>query len=229
MAYKDILVHLDGTPRDEMRLRLAMALATREEAHLTGLFALGLPAPALYATGATSAYDFRVFDQMFDEMRRQGRDAAAKLEADFNSALDRNGIEGEWCLIEDEDAAQAVARHARYTDLALVGQPEPGEASASDLLRIVETAMLDSGRPLIVLPYAGDFARIGETVLVGWKTSREAARALNDAIPLLRAAKSVTVLAINPAHGISGEGDVPAVDITHHLARHGVNATAAHT
>ncbi|HZB90176.1 MAG TPA: universal stress protein, partial [Stellaceae bacterium] len=70
---------------------------------------------------------------------------------------------------------------------------------------------------------------LGQTVLIGWKSGREAARAVNDALPLLQQARSVTVLAINPEDGIGGDGDVPAADIALHLARHGVKAAAAHT
>ncbi|MBN8909554.1 MAG: universal stress protein, partial [Rhodospirillales bacterium] len=64
---------------------------------------------------------------------------------------------------------------------------------------------------------------------VAWNASREAARAVNDALPLLEGAKLVTVVAINPRQGIGGHGDVPAADIVLHLARHGVKAEAAHT
>jgi nucleotide-binding universal stress UspA family protein len=79
------------------------------------------------------------------------------------------------------------------------------------------------------VPYAGQFERVGERVLVAWNASRESTRAINDALPLLKNAAMVTVLAVNPKHGIEGHGDVPAADIALHLARHGVKAEAAHT
>ena len=64
-------------------------------------------------------------------------------------------------------------------------------------------------------------------MLIGWKASREAARAVNDAIPVLEKSKSVTVLAVNPEHGICGDGDLPAADIARHLARHGISVNVA--
>jgi nucleotide-binding universal stress UspA family protein len=70
---------------------------------------------------------------------------------------------------------------------------------------------------------------VGHDVLVGWNATAEAARALNDALPILRRAHKVTVLSINPRRGIRGDGDVPAADIALHLARHGIAAEAAHT
>ena len=66
-------------------------------------------------------------------------------------------------------------------------------------------------------------------MLIAWNASRESTRAVNDALPLLAGATMVTVLAVNPRHGIKGHGDVPAADIALHLARHGVKAEAAHT
>ena len=62
-------------------------------------------------------------------------------------------------------------------------------------------------------------------VLVAWNASREATRAVNDAMPLLAAAEEVTVLAIDPREGPNGHGEVPGADISLHLARHGVKAT----
>jgi len=122
-----------------------------------------------------------------------------------------------------------VALHARYADLAILGQHDPDDATVSSATEAPATALLSSGRPVLVIPYIGAVPTLGQTVLVGWKSGREAARAVNDALPLLRQAQSVTVLAINPEEGIGGDGDVPAADIALHLARHGVKAAAAHT
>jgi len=121
-----------------------------------------------------------------------------------------------------------VALHTRYADLVVVGQPDPNNPGGRGT-EVSATALMSSGRPLLVIPFAGNFTEIGNNVLVGWNGTGEAARALNDAIPLLHHAKKVTVLAINPRHGIGGDGDVPAADIALHLARHGIKAEAAHT
>ncbi len=94
-----------------------------------------------------------------------------------------------------------MALHARYADLAIVKQDDPKDRNISQAGHIVETTLLSSGRPVLVVPYAGDFATLGQNVLVGWKSEREAARAVNDALPLLQQARSVTVLAINPRAG----------------------------
>ena len=82
-----------------------------------------------------------------------------------------------------------------------------------------------TGSYLVAIDTVG--AGVGERVLVAWNASRAATRAVNDALPMLQKAKQVTVLAINPRGGVSGEGDVPGADLALHLSRHGVKAEAA--
>ncbi|HUC69384.1 MAG TPA: universal stress protein [Stellaceae bacterium] len=228
MAVKDILVHLDASPRGAVRLALAAALATRHGAHLTALYGVELPSPALFYGDPSGFADVRLIDEMMDKMRETARAKARPVEASFTERLRRDGIEGEWRLVEGR-VAETVALHARYADLAIVGQHDPDDTSGTSEAQIVAHTLLSSGRPVLIVPYIGSVTNLGQTVLIGWKSSREAARALNDALPLLQQARSVTVLAINPEAGVGGDGDVPAADIALHLARHGVKATAAHT
>jgi nucleotide-binding universal stress UspA family protein len=228
MALKDILVHLDASPRGAVRLALAAALATRHGAHLTGLYGIE-PPPAAFFYGDPSGFaDVRLIEEMMDRMRETARAAARPVEASFTERLRRDGIEGEWRAVEG-GLAETVALHARYADLAIVGQHDPDDTSSTRDAHIAASTLLSSGRPVLIVPYIGSVTNLGQTVLIGWKSGREAARALNDALPLLQQARSVTVLAINPEEGIGGDGDVPAADIALHLARHGVKATAAHT
>jgi nucleotide-binding universal stress UspA family protein len=86
--------------------------------------------------------------------------------------------------------------------------------------------VLESGRPVVVIPFIGASQPIGKRVMVAWNASREAVRAVNDAMPLLVEADTVEVLAINPPAGDTGDGDIPCADICLHLARHGINAVA---
>ena len=94
---------------------------------------------------------------------------------------------------------------------------------------MIEQTLFASGRPLLIVPYAGRFETIGRNVLIGWSATRELARAVADALPLIAAADNATVLAIDPRGGLEGHGEVPAADIALHLARHGIKVTAAHT
>ncbi len=228
MSLKDILVHLDASKRSDIRLARAADLAARHGAHLTALYIIELPTPALFYGDPSGFADVRLIDEMMAKMRETAMVDARRVEQSFAERMRRDGIEGEWRLVEGV-AAETVSLHARYADLAIIGQHDPAESVISSAAQIAANTLLSSGRPMLVIPYAGKVATLGETVLVGWKSSREAARAVNDALPLLERARSVTILAINPEQGIGGDGDVPAADIALHLARHGVKASAAHT
>jgi nucleotide-binding universal stress UspA family protein len=225
MALKDILVHLDVTPRCATRLEVAANLAAKHGAHLIGLHAIDIPS-ANYFYGAAMPFVPANPEEIVQRIRAEAVEAAAPLEAAFRERLRRDGIEGEWRMVEGNPPSMA-ALHGRYADLIVVGQPNPYEPQDGDAITV--TTVMTSGRPVLAVPFAGDFPIIGERVLVAWNASREAARALNDALPLLADAKQVTVLAINPQRGIGGHGDVPAADIALHLARHGLKAEAAHT
>jgi nucleotide-binding universal stress UspA family protein len=225
MALKDILVHLDATPRCTARLAVAAGLAARHGAHLTGLHVVDIPS-ANYFYGAAMPFVPANPEEIVERMRAEASEAAAPIEAAFRDRLRRDGIEGEWRLVEGNPPA-TVALHARYADLIVVGQPNSYAPQDGDAITV--TTVMTAGRPVLAIPFAGDFTTIGERVLVAWNASREAARAINDALPLLIGAKQVTILAINPQRGVGGHGDVPAADIALHLARHGLRAEAAHT
>lgn len=228
MSFKDILVHLDSSPRCATRLEVAAGLASRAGAALTGLFVVDVPSTEFFY-GAAMPLASGGAEQVVEQIRNEALATASPVETAFREQLRRDGLDGGWRLVEGNLPA-TVALHARYADLTVLGQINPyehrdgigGEAVAVNTL-------MTSGRPVLVVPFAGTFPTIGNHVLVAWNASREAARAVNDALPLLKAAAMVTILAVNPRHGINGHGDVPAADIALHLARHGVRAEAAHT
>jgi nucleotide-binding universal stress UspA family protein len=211
MTYKTILVHLDDRARRAERLQLGFQLADRFEAHLVALFTLDaarIPSYALAEAGP-----------IVRDIEGRRRSAAARdAEADFRRAQVAGG-KAELRLSQD-DALPVVRDGARYADLVILGQPEPGDAAAKTFC---EELLLSAGRPLLFVPHAGHFPEVGRRVLVAWNTSREAARAVSDALPLLARAESVEVVAFDSAGG----GEVPRADIALYLARHGVKATAA--
>jgi nucleotide-binding universal stress UspA family protein len=228
MPFKDILVHLDNGPRSAVRLELSARLAQRDGAHLTGVYVIDIPAVEFFY-GAAMPMGSSGAEQFVDQMRADAIAAAEPVEAGFRELLRREGLDGGWRLVEGDLRAN-VALHARYADLTVLGQANPYDhQDGVDHDAAVTAALMSSGRPVLVVPFAGVFPTLGERVLVAWNASREAARAVNDAMPLLRQATAVTVLTINPARGVSEDRDIPAADIALHLARHGVRAEAAHT
>ncbi len=132
----------------------------------------------------------------------------------------------EWLALEG-DVGEVASLCARYSDLAVIGQTDPEGPTAGSARDLPERMLLGSGRPALVVPYAGRFDSIGQRVLVAWNGSREATRAVNDALPLLERASRVIVLSVNPPDPGSGRGAPPGADIALHLARHGVRAEAS--
>jgi nucleotide-binding universal stress UspA family protein len=222
MAYKDLLVVLDTSPAGRRRIELAAGLAERSGAHLIGLHVR--PVPRLSAT--FGYYDPRLFDPLYREIGERLQHDSDELRRQFEHAAELRGVSAEWRNPEERGESNP-AIHMRYVDLAILGQHDP-DRPAEDFIRFSpETAALASGRPVLVIPYAGSFPTFGQRVLVGWNASREATRAVNDAMPLLETAQKVTVLVVDPKTGSHGED--PGSDISLHLARHGVKAEVERT
>ena len=228
MTLKDILLHLDATPRCAARVGVAAGLAARHGAHLTGLFVIDLPPPDMFYGVPSAFIDLQRAEDIVERLRAAATAAAAVAEAAFRDRLRRDGLQGEWRLVEG-NTGETVALHGRYVDLLVVGQTDPRASAAERAAQPAATMLMAGGRPLLMVPFAGNFPVVGQDVLIGWNASAEAARAVNDALPILQQARKVTVLSINARHGIAGDGDLPSADIALHLARHGVRAEAAQT
>jgi nucleotide-binding universal stress UspA family protein len=218
MALRSILVHLDAGARTPARVAAAAALAREHEAHLVGLAPTGwIMMPADWSGGAGAA---GYIETAMQTLREQAQAVAARFEQQAKTL----GVASVESRIDVSEATASVSLNARYSDLTIVGQVEPGHWMTTEAPQLPQQVLLSSGRPVLVLPYAGTLPQpIGSKVLVGWDASREAARALADALPLLQRARSVQVAVfeapdeVDPRHG-----DLPGADIGLWLARHGV-------
>lgn len=224
-GFKDLLVVVDNSATCATRLDVAVHVASRFGAHLTGLFVTEPPNIPISAQAEGLAYVHPASGYM-ERQRQAWSDAARSAQQLFRSRTDVAGITTEWREREG-DVAEIAALHARYTDLIIVGQIEPELPAVHPARALPERLLLGVGRPILIVPYAGAFPTVGERVLIAWNASREATRAVNDALPLLQHASHVTVLAINPRGGVSGDGEVPGADLALHLSRHGVKAEAS--
>lgn len=179
MRIKNILVHLDPSPAGQARLAAATALAVRHQAHLTGLFLVAPPHVLLPA---------RVLQQL------------AVLKEEFAKCTAAAGIRATWYGADwpgaGPDPVAAIGQFASFADLIIAGQPPPAGTVLPELTHLPERLVLGSGRPVLFLPYAGTFDRIGERVLVAWQSGPRATRALGDALPFLEAANRVVVVSV---------------------------------
>jgi nucleotide-binding universal stress UspA family protein len=221
MSYKSMLVHLDASRRCAERLSIATRLALAFGAHLTGLYA---------AVRRELPGHIRVEGdpELTEQWRKLHRERAQQVSALFREVTLRAGLQSAEARVAESDPVHAVTLHGRYADLVILGQTDPEEDA--DILGVPpefpEMAVQAVGRPVLLVPYAGSFPRIGERVIVAWNASREASRAATDALPFLQRAEQVTVLAVNPE--TSGDhGEIPGADIALYLARHGIKVEAA--
>ena len=184
-----LLVHMDALPNAQQRLEAARRLGQAQGAAVMALYAVmprfvQLPfAPEIGPGIAASLQDID------DQQRRLARSA-------FDQALATPGTAVEWAEIRDDPMMAAFAQQAFYADLMVLGQHDPSTDPSSGVQSdFAENVMLMSGKPALILPYAGlPPAVIGETVVIAWKPVREAARAVGAAMPLLKRARRVVIL-----------------------------------
>jgi nucleotide-binding universal stress UspA family protein len=227
MGFKDILVTLSGATESESGVGFAVEFARSHGAHLVGLSILEPLDLSAYVAPGPGFMAVELVEEIEEKHRETVKTVAARLEATFRAACSRAGISHEWRLAEG-NAAEVGVLHAHYADLTITSQIDPSKPPPGGWARLPQQLALASGRPTLILPYAGRFETICRRVLVAWSRTRESARAINDALPILERASHVTVLSINPRRG-EDANDLPGADIALHLARHGVKAEAAST
>lgn len=218
MSFKDILVHVDSSVHCRPRLELAASLAADHGAHLTGLGVRMIPHVPRFIMS-------QLGPEIADAQQRAASESVAAERKLFDDVMARAGIAHEWRTVEG-DLIDCFCVHGRYADLIVAGQVDPRDDAMDGEHGLADQVVMEAGRPVLVVPYAGTFKTLGTHAVVAWNGSREATRAVNDALPLLRKSRKVDVLVINPHGGRLGHGDVPGADICVHLARQGVKAEA---
>jgi nucleotide-binding universal stress UspA family protein len=213
MPYKTILVHLNDKRRAEALLEPAIGLARRHNAHLIGMHVhASMPAPPIPLPGAN----------VLGSVAGGERQAADEIAAIFARMTANQTFVAEWRTfkVPHVDLAPLVMDHGRAADLIIAGQTDP-EWDLSPLLDFPERLALESGRPVLVVPYIGRYAELGRHVVIAWKAGREAARAVFDALPILLAAETVHLLEIRE-HRDERPALAPDTSIAAALARHGL-------
>jgi nucleotide-binding universal stress UspA family protein len=216
MTIKDMLVHVDDSPAARVRFDLALSLAAPFGARVTALHLLAEP----FMRGLSTHIPVNVVQ----EHVAHAEDAADKVLAGLAAEAGQRGV-GFRALKESgslDRLPHLLARDARNSDLVIVGQPDPEKGSSDDAL-LVEAAFMETGRPALVVPHAGAPRTPFERVMVAWNASREASRAVHDALPLLVAAKEVVILVIDPDDIGATLGRKPGSGVAHHLEHHGAS------
>lgn len=211
---KDILVPVLLGDFHEAALASACAIANRHQGHVAALVGVSMITPI--AT-AWAYYPAGVYETM-DEMATATTRALAEA---VENRLSRETVSHE---IRRSDSlwltsSELAALHAHYADLVILGVGRPIQETEK---RLFAGLLMEGGRPVLVVPSAAPAVETHAHAVVAWKSARESARAVHDAMPLLLQAKSVDVLIVErePSHDV--RNDIAGCDIATHLARHGL-------
>lgn len=209
---KDIVLHLSADTKHDVAAPYAVSVAETFGAHLAALtFAYEPVLPATLMGGGLPV-DF------IAAQRALAEDGAKAAMTKLEEAAQRAGVAVEARVITTSlaGAADIFGNVARRFDLSIVGQANPDAMGPQEL--IIEAALFQSGRPVVVVPYIQKTGLTLDHVLVCWDGGRHAARAIADALPFLSRAKAIEIVTVGTEPLKSD--DLPNADIARHLARH---------
>jgi len=215
MALRNILVHVSDDSRNDDRIAAACDLAGRNDAVVTGLYVRPFPVviPAAPIGGAIP-----IIEGLSQAYQRACEDGRKR----FDAIVASSGVQSDWHE-DDGDAAECIAAHTHYADLAVVGQWSPDETPEQQPRDLAALVAMTAGRPALMLPYAGEPTLAFERVMLCWDGSREAVRAAHDMLTLLPKGARVDIACIDPDEADDRD---PGADIARHLASHGLKADA---
>lgn len=212
MAIRSILLHVDATPASIGRLTFAHALADRHGARVTALFGV-----RPHVSRAAFAYSAGAALRAADEDGVAHEHERARL----RDLLSEHEPECTWCEVAGDSVRHAFVAEAIYADLLVLGAPPGTDDDGTAPHGFVESVILESGTPAIVVPYPDRQETTGDRVVVAWNGSASAARALKAALPLLRDAASVHVATWGPQPPVA---PFSRLDVLAWLRRHDVEA-----
>ena len=214
-SWRSILLHVDAQPASVARLEVALELAERHDGRITALFAALNPAMETSFTYSAGA----AYDELSVARRQQWRDLAVER---LRRAGGNDDSRIAWFDLAGDAFVSGFVAESAYADLLVVGAPSAGTVTGGPPAGFVESVIVESGRPALVVPAAGPpRGGLGRRVLIAWDGSPQAARALAAALPLLRSAEAVHVASWSSASPCAPCSGLP---IEGFLARHEVTA-----
>jgi nucleotide-binding universal stress UspA family protein len=217
VSYKTILVQVDDSRNLESRIAIAADIAAADNAHLIGIALTGV---ARFISQVSSiAIDTTVIEPHLKALRQRAEDALKK----FEGIARQVGVASFEERMLDDELTSGISLQARCCDLVVLGQPDPDESGVVNS-SFPEDVIMNSGVPALVIPYASTSRKTGDNALVAWNGSVEATRAVHNAVPMLKRAKTVKITIINPSSLPDLLDDPPGTYLTRYLARHNVTA-----
>jgi nucleotide-binding universal stress UspA family protein len=218
MAFQSILLHVDDGPSSEARIRSAVDIARRCGGRLVAMFA---------SPTEQVSVDIRQLAPADIAKLTQTRERREANRALLQSCAAQAGLGQVEMRVLTGDILDAAIAQSRCADLTILGQPERDGDGAAFARTLAENAILDSGAPVLILPYAPSMKSIGDHMLVAWDGGREAARAVRDALPVLGLAKRVTVMTVGERSRSGEEAARSQERLAAYLGAHGIAAQLA--
>jgi nucleotide-binding universal stress UspA family protein len=214
MMIKDVMVRLDGTAADEVRLAAANDIADLFQSQVIGLFLNVLPVviAAEDGIGAIRAA----------ELLQKAREAGDSIEARLTQRLARlqKPMELRRFDILNDAVGDVAAREARAADTFVALRPN-GASQEPEYL--VESVLFGSGRHIVLVPNRKPTKAMADRILVAWNGTRESARALAEALPYLQKAQQTTVVVVDDEPPTKAQAML-GKDAVNHLKHHGIKA-----
>ncbi len=217
-SYTDIMVHLDYTKSSPERVKAALSLAKRTDARVKAV------AIALQST-LSNYLVLSLSSGLGEDEKRQIEQAAQDVIAEFETEAKAEGVDhvSEILRCGANHAPAQLAFKARHVDISIMGQPNPDKESAAFLESLYEGVLFNCGRPVYLVPSFGRINVDNRNAVIAWDGGKKAARAVRDAIPLLKGRGKTTVLIINPENRPGAHGNTPGKDLAEFLNRHDVD------
>lgn len=218
MSFKTVLTVFSSTEEVDRVVSYIAPLIAKWDAHLIGVHSE--PAASVFAT-PEGFPDASYLQAAIERSQQRASECRQKAE----KACKQAGIEIEWRTFQSEsgDNARSALSSAYRADLVVAMQPDP--SSESDTYTNIETLLFDTGRPVLLVPYAGKAPPEISRVIVAWNGRRESARAVFDSLPFLKAAKEVEVFIVDPQDTRDQSAPYAGSEIAATIARHGVNVS----
>ncbi|MGK5073541.1 universal stress protein [Janthinobacterium sp. ZB1P44] len=223
MTYKTVLLHIDDSAGRVARIEAAASIAQACGGHLTGVALTGV-SRLLYQHQPDLDADPNLSLHL-----NFLRDRATRALDGFEQQVRAAGVASFEQRVLDDEAAGGISLLARYADLVVISQYNAKDKSPSVMRDFPAYVLLHSGRPVLIVPYAPPLPLLAppaaaRNVLISWNASKEASRAVSAALPLLQRAGQVHVAIFDAQVHAAEHGEQPGAELTHYLARHGVEA-----
>ena len=220
MDFKNILLHLDHSSGCLNRLEFAISLAREYDAKIIGLFVVPDYVVPSYVEAQISV-------DLITDVTEKAIARAEETLAEYQKTADEAGVGMEAQVLEGQ-VIPILREHSKYTDVLILGQDQPDDPDNASY-GLADALLFEGACACIVVPHSGKLATPGKRILLTWNASRESARALREAMPLLKNAETVVVLSSEPddADTETARGHPHAQELARFLDSHGIESISS--